>query len=157
VDGVTPRTEGRCIDQLSGVGASAGGASAGVCFLSWGQRGVAAVLAVCCMRCGPCRLLCVWGYPVGVSICSSLSSNLWVVVRCGVRCGRSAGCVSADGSTHTESNKLYRKVKHRARPNLSSLCGPCRLLLGGGGLWGYAHHHHRRAEARANSARFPPY
>jgi len=25
---------------------------------------------------------------------------------------------SADGSTHTESNKLYRKVKHRARPNL---------------------------------------
>jgi len=23
---------------------------------------------------------------------------------------------SADGSTHTESNKLYRKVKHRARP-----------------------------------------
>ena len=28
---------------------------------------------------------------------------------------------SADGSTHTESNKLYRKVKHRYRPNLS----PC--------------------------------
>jgi len=26
---------------------------------------------------------------------------------------------SADGSTHTESNKLYRKVKDRARPNLS--------------------------------------
>jgi len=26
---------------------------------------------------------------------------------------------SADGSTHTESNKLTRKVKHRARPNLS--------------------------------------
>jgi len=26
---------------------------------------------------------------------------------------------SADGSTHTESNKLYRKVKHRYRPNLS--------------------------------------
>jgi len=25
---------------------------------------------------------------------------------------------SADGSTHTESNKLYRKVKHRYRPNL---------------------------------------
>jgi len=24
---------------------------------------------------------------------------------------------SSDGSTHTESNKLYRKVKHRARPN----------------------------------------
>ena len=28
-------------------------------------------------------------------------------------------CVcSADGSTHTESNKLYRKVKHRYRPNI---------------------------------------
>ena len=26
---------------------------------------------------------------------------------------------SADGSTHTESNKLYRKVKHRYPPNLS--------------------------------------
>ena len=26
---------------------------------------------------------------------------------------------SADGSTHTESNKLHRKVKHRYRPNLS--------------------------------------
>jgi len=26
---------------------------------------------------------------------------------------------SADGSTHTESNKLYHKVKHRYRPNLS--------------------------------------
>jgi len=26
---------------------------------------------------------------------------------------------SADGPTHTESNKLYRKVKHRYRPNLS--------------------------------------
>jgi len=29
-------------------------------------------------------------------------------------------CVcSAEGSTHTESNKLHRKVKHRYRPNLS--------------------------------------
>jgi len=27
---------------------------------------------------------------------------------------------SADGSTHTESNKLCRKVKHRARPNIVS-------------------------------------
>jgi len=26
---------------------------------------------------------------------------------------------SADGLTHTESNKLYRKVKHRYRPNLT--------------------------------------
>ena len=26
---------------------------------------------------------------------------------------------SADGSTHTESNKLYRKVKYRYRPNIS--------------------------------------
>ena len=33
---------------------------------------------------------------------------------------------SADGSTHTESNKLYRKVKHRARPNLSSRQRPKR-------------------------------
>ena len=33
---------------------------------------MAAVLAVCCVCCGPCRLLCVWGgYPVGVSISSS--------------------------------------------------------------------------------------
>jgi len=30
-----------------------------------------------------------------------------------------ASICSADGSTHTESNKLYRKVKHRYRPNLS--------------------------------------
>ena len=30
---------------------------------------------------------------------------------------------SADGSTHTESNKLYRKVKHRYRPNLSPRLG----------------------------------
>jgi len=30
------------------------------------------------------------------------------------------GCIcSADGSTHTESNELYRKVKHQYRPNLS--------------------------------------
>jgi len=28
---------------------------------------------------------------------------------------------SADGSTHTESNTLYRKVKHRARPNSHEL------------------------------------
>ena len=27
---------------------------------------------------------------------------------------------SASGSTHTESGKLYRKVKHRARPKVSS-------------------------------------
>ena len=33
---------------------------------------MAAVLAVCCVRCGPCRLLCFGGgYPVGVSISSS--------------------------------------------------------------------------------------
>ena len=43
------------IDRLSGVGASAG-----VCLLPWGWRGVAAVLAACCVCCGPCRLLC-WG------------------------------------------------------------------------------------------------
>jgi len=32
----------------------------------------------------------------------------------------------ADGSTHTESRKLYRKVKHRARPNTSSRWRPKR-------------------------------
>ena len=30
-----------------------------------------------------------------------------------------ASICSADGSTHTETNKLYGKVKHRYRPNLS--------------------------------------
>jgi len=35
-----------------------------------------------------------------------------VMISCNSLC-------SADGSTHTESNKLYRKVKHRYRPNLS--------------------------------------
>jgi len=48
--------KGASIDRLSGAGASAG-----VCLLPWGQRGVVAVLAVCCVRCGPCRLLCVGG------------------------------------------------------------------------------------------------
>jgi len=33
---------------------------------------------------------------------------------------------SADGSTHTESNELYREVKPRARPNLSSRQRPKR-------------------------------
>ena len=33
---------------------------AGVGLLLWGERGVAAVPAVCCVRGGPCRLLC-WG------------------------------------------------------------------------------------------------
>jgi len=38
----------------------------------------------------------------------------------GLFCCRVFCCLcSADGSTHTESNKLYRKVKHRYRPNLS--------------------------------------
>ena len=34
-------------------------------------------------------------------------------------CERLKSIYSADGSTHTESNKLYRKVKHRYRPHLS--------------------------------------
>jgi len=38
--------------------------------------------------------------------------------RCLNRTYRRSIC-SADGSTHTESNKLYRKVKHRYHPNLS--------------------------------------
>ena len=36
---------------------------------------------------------------------------------------------SADGSIHTVSNKLYRKVKHRAYPNLSSRQRPKRALI----------------------------
>jgi len=36
---------------------------------------------------------------------------------------------SADGSTHTEINTLYRKVKHRARPNLSSRQRPKRAPI----------------------------
>jgi len=36
---------------------------------------------------------------------------------------------SADESTHTESNKLYRKVKHRARPNISSRQRPKRAPI----------------------------
>jgi len=53
--------KGVSIDRLSGVGASAG-----VCLLPWGYCGVAAVLAVCCVCCGPYRLLCgggstLWG------------------------------------------------------------------------------------------------
>ena len=39
------------------------------------------------------------------------------------------GICSADGSTHTESNKLCRKVKHRARPNLSSRQRPKRAPI----------------------------
>jgi len=34
-------------------------------------RGVVAVLAVCCGRCGPCQLLCWGGHPVRVSFLSS--------------------------------------------------------------------------------------
>ena len=48
--------KGASIDRLSGAGASAGD-----CLIPWGKRGVAAVLAVCCVRCGPCRLLCCCG------------------------------------------------------------------------------------------------
>jgi len=36
---------------------------------------------------------------------------------------------SADGSTYTESNKLHRKAKHRARPNLSSRQRPKRAPI----------------------------
>ena len=43
--------------------------------------------------------------------------------------GRTAQLCSADGSTHTESNKLYRKVKHRYRPNLSILQRPKRAPI----------------------------
>jgi len=36
---------------------------------------------------------------------------------------------AADGSTHTESNRLYRNVKHRARPNPSSRQHPKRAPI----------------------------
>jgi len=36
---------------------------------------------------------------------------------------------SADGSTHTESNNLYREVKHRYRPNLSPRQRPKRVPI----------------------------
>jgi len=41
------------------------------------------------------------------------------LLHLGAQPRRAATLCSADGSTHTESNKLYRKVKHRYRPNLS--------------------------------------
>jgi len=40
--------------------------------------------------------------------------------------GNDRSICSADRSTHTESNKLYRTVKHRARPNISSRQRPKR-------------------------------
>jgi len=43
------------------------------------------------------------------------TSNMYMYIRLQIY----ARPCSADGSTHTESNKRYRKVKHRARPNLS--------------------------------------
>ena len=52
--------KGASIDRLGGVGASAG-----VCLLPWGYCGVAAVLAVCFVCCGPYRLLCGGGVPCG--------------------------------------------------------------------------------------------
>jgi len=55
--------KGASIDQLSGAGASAG-----VCLLPWGGAvgpqcwiaGWLCAFALCCVRCGPRRLLC-WG------------------------------------------------------------------------------------------------
>ena len=43
--------------------------------------------------------------------------------------GAEGAICSADGSTHTESNKLYRQVKHRACPNLSSRQRPKRAPI----------------------------
>jgi len=40
-----------------------------------------------------------------IHVSISMSSYTWCISIC-----------SADGSTHTESNKLYRKVNHRSRP-----------------------------------------
>jgi len=44
------------------------------------------------------------------------------------RIGLALNLCTADGSTHTESNELYRRVKHRARPNLSSRQRPLFFL-----------------------------
>ena len=52
-----------------------------------------------------------------------VSSSCWERVARRVRLG------SADGSTHTESNKLNRKVKPRARPNVSSRQRPKRAPI----------------------------
>jgi len=55
----------------------------------------------------PCRV------PVSRGIYSSSCLSLALTLS------QLASLCSADGSTHTESNKQYRKVKHRYRPNLS--------------------------------------
>ena len=55
-----------CIHRCASILTVSGvGASAGVCLLPWGSCGVAAVLAVCCVCCGPYRLLCGGGVPCG--------------------------------------------------------------------------------------------
>jgi len=51
--------------------------------------------------------------------------------RVGARLEKKGVC-SADGSTHTESNKLYRKVKQRARPKPSSRQRPQSAPRSGG-------------------------
>jgi len=50
---------------------------------------------------------------------SQLKTTLGSSDRYGRYVGMYIYICSADGSTHTESNKLYRRVKHRYRPNLS--------------------------------------
>jgi len=56
----------------------------------------------------PLRRLICW-------ICIYIDSCLYIYIYIHTH----AHICSADGSTHTEGNKLYRKVKHRYRPNLS--------------------------------------
>jgi len=62
------------------------------------------------------------GTPLNISRClgGSRRRELMAALRAGPppRASLWPLC-SADGSTHTQSNKLYRKVKHRYRPNLS--------------------------------------
>jgi len=55
----------------------------------------------------------VQGTTLSLYVCYRVNAIVLFVMLC-----------SADGSTHTESNKLYRKVKHRYRPNLSPRDSP---------------------------------
>jgi len=52
---------------------------------------------------------------IHIYICITVDLCIWIYLYLHV----SRTICSADGSTHTESNKLYRTVKHRYRPNLS--------------------------------------
>ena len=72
------------------------------------------------------RYLREWAGPVGIYIENPTIYVYIQIYLCVAKYLREKGRVpvsilvcSADGSTHIESNKLYRKVKHRYRPNRS--------------------------------------